>query len=359
MALSVEKVISPAGLLLYWLVFVLLCAAYFLGRIGNVFFPGTWGDRLIWIGAYWWGAVFYLGWLWGLTDTVVWLGKELNFMPAGFVATNLVTALIILAATASLLIYGTWRARTPIIRCYPITIDKFCSVDKLKIAVISDLHLGLLVGRQRLENLVGMVNSLNPNLILLPGDILDENVGAFLDNHMPDVLRRLQAPLGVYGCLGSHEYIWGKANKTIQALTDSGIVVLRDRWTLVADGFYLIGRDDRYKKLLTNQERLGLEELLAGCDQSRPLILLDHQPVELEESCAHHIDLFLAGHTHHGQLFPLSLLTKAAFRQDWGYYRQGAMQMIVSCGFGTWGPPIRIGTVPEIILIELSFRKDS
>ncbi len=354
-ASSLVSLFSSATFLVYWIVYAFLSSAYVLGRVGNVLFPSYVSDWLVKLGSYWLGCVFYLCLQWILVDTVAWLGRVTGLLDSSFRITTPVTALTIMIITGILVLYGMWRARTPRIKAYNIAIHKKSPLGALTIVMVSDLHLGLLVGRKRLEELVAVINRLQPDIVLLPGDILDENVGVFLDDDMADVLRRLQPRLGVFGCLGSHEYIWGRAEKAIHTLTQAGVRILRDEKVLLADSFYLIGRDDRYKEKLTDCLRKCLHDILVGCDLSRPLILMDHQPLDLAASQLHGIDLCLSGHTHHGQLFPLNLLIGAFFKIDWGYGRQGNFQIIVSSGFGTWGPPIRVGTTPEVVMIRVNF----
>lgn len=138
-------------------------------------------------------------------------------------------------------------------------------------------------------------------------------------------------------------------------LEGAGVNVLRDRWLKVAGSFYVIGRDESSKARFTGEKRLDLQDLLKGVDNSLPLILLDHVPSQLQEAQAQGIDLQLSGHTHRGQLFPNQFITSKIFEDDWGLLRKGNYQIIVSSGFGTWGPPIRVGNKPEIVDITMRF----
>jgi len=340
----------------YWTIFIFLTAAYFLGRGGTMVYASALSDWLIWLGAYWLAFYFYLLLLWGIVDGVMWIGHLSGIIPIEYGSNQPVIGWIIMILVSLLVVYGIWTANSPQLRYYNVTINKAAAVNSMHIIMVSDLHLGLLVGRRRLKKLVAAINQLEPDLILLPGDILDENIGVFLDDEMPAVLRQLQARLGVFGCLGSHEYIWGDSEKTVQELSKAGITLLRDQYVKIEDAFYLAGRDDYYREKLTDVPRKSLQDILQGCDQLLPIIIMDHQPVEVSAGEQQGVDLYLAGHTHHGQIFPLNLLTQVLFKLDWGYRRQGSFQMIVSSGFGTWGPPIRIGTESEFLSIKVAFK---
>jgi predicted MPP superfamily phosphohydrolase len=121
--------------------------------------------------------------------------------------------------------------------------------------------------------------------------------------------------------------------------------------------FYIIGREDRDKPRFSSRKRKNTEQLLTNLDKSKPLILLDHQPFEMDIKELMGIDLTLSGHTHHGQMWPLNYITKAIYEVSWGYKKKGNTHIYVSSGVGGWGPPVRIGNRPEIVLINLHFAK--
>lgn len=346
---------SPAITGLYWAVFAFLTAAYFLGRGGAMFYASALNDWLIWIGAYWLAFYFYLLLFWCAVDFSLWIGHLAGVIPLEITSNLPVVGWSIVLAVCLLVVYGIWVANSPQLRHYDIRIHKKTPVHSIHIIMISDLHLGLLVGRRRLENLVTAINRQKPDIVLLPGDILDENIGIFVDDNMPEILHRLRPKYGIFGCLGSHEYIWGDSEKTVQELSKANITLLRDQAVKIADSFYLAGRDDYYREKLTDSPRKPLKEILQDCDRALPIIVMDHQPVEVEAGEQQGIDLYMAGHTHHGQLFPLNFLTQAMFKIDWGYWHSGAFHMIVSSGFGTWGPPVRVGTQSEWVSINVQF----
>ena len=220
--------------------------------------------------------------------------------------------------------------------------------------MVSDIHLGTLIAKDAVNRLVGRINRLQPELILLAGDVVDEDLAPVIKENIGESLTRLQSKYGVYGITGNHEYIGG-AETAVRYLTDHGVHILQDSVVLIRDCFYLAGREDRDKPRFTGKGRKSLEEVLNGLSPSYPLILMDHQPFGLEKAAAMNIDLQLSGHTHHGQIWPLNYITKAIYTLSWGYKKIGNTHFYVSCGYGTWGPPVRLGNRPEIVLINIKF----
>lgn len=154
----------------------------------------------------------------------------------------------------------------------------------------------------------------------------------------------------------NHEYIGGNAEEAINYLGEAGVKVLRDSSQEIAGSFYIMGRDDRSGARYNGVQRQDLKTLMRGVDRALPIILMDHQPSQLEEPAGQGVDLQVSGHTHAGQLFPIRYITSRIFEKDWGLLRKNDFQLIVSSGYGTWGPPIRIGNTPEIVDIMIKFK---
>ena len=279
--------------------------------------------------------------------------------PGGAGRTGLLLFLVVAGSAVLTVAGGAVNAARPRVRELDVTIDKpAAGLGGLRVAVASDVHLGTIAGSSRLRALIDRLNALGPDLILLPGDIVDESVTAEEEEAMTEVFRRLRPRLGVFSVPGNHEY-YGDFESNISYLRKWGVSVLQDEAALVGGAFYVIGRRDP-TALRRGQARTPIGEIMrrAGVDSRLPLILLDHQPLHLEEAERAGIDLQLSGHTHAGQLFPMNIINKLIYEQNWGSLRKGRTQYYVSCGVGTWGPPVRTGSVPEIVLIRLSF-KDS
>ena len=218
------------------------------------------------------------------------------------------------------------------------------------IVQISDVHLGTVVGKERLIEIVNKVNALDPDLVLITGDLVDENVARLED--MVEPLSRIKSRRGVFAVTGNHEFYAG-VDEAVRFMEQAGVCVLRNRYVTIDSILNLVGVDD-----ITGERQFGiknppLEVITTGMDKSIPSILMNHTPVNLEEAEAAGIDLQLSGHTHKGQLFPLNFVTDAVYTVHSGYARLGRMQIYVSNGVGTWGPPIRLGAPPEIVQIRL------
>lgn len=343
----------------YWLVFWVLAFSYLGARFGQAFLPSWLSQKLTLAGAFWLAAMFYFILALALVDLVRALDRWLKFIPAGF-KTNQAAApgvgLLVLLLVIAVIAYGYWNARHPRVTRYDLTIPKQAgTISTLHAVMVSDVHLGTIIHNGQLTEMVEMIQKLHPDLVLFAGDIIDENVAVVAEKQMAENFRRLKSKYGVYAVLGNHEYIGGHAEEIIRYLESAGVQVMRDRYVKVGNAFYVVGRDDWSGQRFTGKSRLNLDDLMQGIDQALPVILLDHQPVNLTEPAQNGVDLQLSGHTHRGQLFPNHWITRRIYEIDWGYLRKGNLQVIVSSGYGTWGPPIRTGNSPEIVDIHIKF----
>lgn len=240
---------------------------------------------------------------------------------------------------------------------YNISIEKDGGNRKqLRIVAASDIHMGTIIAQRRVGKLVRLINEQKPDIVLLAGDIVDEDLGPVIRRNLGRKLEQIKAKDGVFAVTGNHEYIGG-AEAAIMYLKNHGITVLRDSVVLIDSSFYIAGRDDWGSVRMNRKKRKEISELLENTDKSRPVVLLDHQPFKLDKVVPENVDIQLSGHTHHGQLWPFNYLTNAIFELSSGYLRKGNTHFIVSNGYGTWGPPVRIGNRPEIIVIDVTFTK--
>lgn len=299
------------------------------------------------IGAYWLAIFEYELILFPLANISWFILKMLMDPMDATIIIGTITASLLLF----LLVFGTYNAYSPIIRTYKLTVEKKqAKRDTLRIAMASDMHFGTLSGKSHLNRLVTQINSLQPDLILLPGDIIDDDPIPFMKKKMGEQLKQLHAPLGIYGVLGNHEY-YGKMIPTfIKEMNRIGIHILMDEKITIDETIRLIGRKDK-----TDKDRLSIPALLENESNRLPIIMMDHQPDELEAAMNDGIDVILSGHTHRGQMAPNHLITRRVFELDWGYKQKKQLHAIVSSGFGFWGPPIRIGSRSEIVSIEIKF----
>ena len=216
--------------------------------------------------------------------------------------------------------------------------------DSLRIVMTSDWHLGYHNRRRELARWVDLINAERPDLILIAGDLIDHHIHPLLAEGMDQELRRLSAP--VYACLGNHEYLSGEP-RAEKFLRDAGVRLLRDSVAHVGP-IDVIGRDDR-----SNPGRRPLTSLMADVRPGAYTILLDHQPYHLEEAEAAGVDFELAGHTHHGQVWPGNWITDALYECAFGEHRRGRTRYYVSSGLGIWGAKFRIATRSEYVVATL------
>ena len=217
-----------------------------------------------------------------------------------------------------------------------------------RILLLSDVHLGYGTGKRALERHLDKIASLQPDLILIAGDLIDNSLKPVNHQQLDRLLARLSAPLGVYAVPGNHEYISGiEACEVFYAKTP--ITLLRDSVVVLDNGWQLIGRDDR-----SNRQRKPLSALMEQTCPDRPVILMDHQPYELARTDEAGVWLHVYGHTHNGQLWPLTLLIRRMYEQGHGYRKWPHSHAYVCSGTSLWGPPFRIGTRGEYVLLEVN-----
>lgn len=312
-----------------------------------------------WIGSFWLAAALYFFLFVLLIDILRFTNHFLHFFPNPdtqlYYYMKFYTFISIIAIVCISLIYGNLNARNAIIRNISINIDKKNEkYPELKIALVSDIHLGTMVYEKYLNRLTDSINAQNPDIVLFAGDIMDEELSPILRNDIGKPLRKLKPKLGIWAIAGNHEHI-GNFSKAINYIKTLGINVLIDTSVLIDNSFYLVGRNDKDSKRFGNGNRKTLRNITENLDKSLPIILMDHQPANLNEAIENEIDLQLSGHTHNGQFFPFNLITRKVFELSYGYLQKGKTHFYVSSGFGTWGPPVRIGSKPEIVFINIRF----
>jgi len=337
--------------------FVFLSISYIIARVLERLWLSAVSDVFTWIGSFWLAAFFYFLLIIIAIDIVRLVNLAIPIIPVSMKTLGFRQYLFwgSVSVVLILLLGGFINSINPRIKKLDITINKKVDgLKNLKIVFASDIHMGTLIGPRRTNSIVQKINAQNPDIILLGGDILDEDLAPVIWNNLGDSLKKLKAPLGVIGITGNHEFIGG-AGAAVKYLEDHGVTMIRDSVIVIDENFYIIGREDRDKRNFAGVKRKELEELSQGLDHNLPIIMLDHQPFELDRKQELGIDLTMSGHTHHGQMWPLNYLTKAIFEVSWGYKKKGNMHAYVSSGVGGWGPPVRIGNRPEIVVVNLSF----
>jgi predicted MPP superfamily phosphohydrolase len=343
----------------YIAVFLFISLAFIAGRLLERVWTSPLSDALILTGSFWLAAMLYFVLVLLCIDIMRLVNHFVTIFPS-FITANYTQAKQYAAYSATflvgiLILVGSINARSPRIKTLNLSVSK--KVDKVQsvnIVMVSDIHLGTIIGKHKFDKIVNTINSLNPDLVLFPGDIVDEDVTSIINDNVGESFKRIRSKYGIYACTGNHEYISG-VEEACSFLTKNGITVLRDSNVLVNNSFYLFGREDRMIRRVTNKSRKSLPELLATIDTNIPIIVMDHQPFDLEQTAKYKIDLQLSGHTHNGQIWPLNYIAEKIYEISWGYLKKSDTHFYVSCGVGTWGPPVRSGNRPEIVNIKLRF----
>lgn len=250
---------------------------------------------------------------------------------------------------------GHYNAVRPTVKSYDLSLQGDNVGRTVRIALVSDIHAGLMVNNHWLRRVVNTINETEPDVVLMAGDIVDGSVTHAQEERLSQVLAGLSAPLGVYAVLGNHEY-YTDTEEVVPAIESGGVNVLLDE-ALTIDGlFTLAGRKDIQAERF-GEGRKPLETILEGTADDLAVIVMDHTPVNLNEATEAGVALQVSGHTHRGQLFPFNVVTDMIFEQDWGFLRKKETLFYVSCGVGTWGPPIRSSSRPEVVLFNITFRR--
>lgn len=278
-----------------------------------------------------------------MTFLVLDIGRLVRLVPKAWLHDNGITSISILVLMVAVFVYGYFHYQHKERETVTLTTQKSLN-GKKKLVMVSDLHLGYHNRRAALERWVEMINAEQPDLVLVAGDIIDMSMRPLLEERMAEVFHQVKAP--IYACLGNHEYFSGEPAAQ-RFYEEAGIHLLRDT-AVVVDDLCIIGRDDR-----TNRHRKALTDIMRHADMSKYTILLDHQPYHLEEAEQESVDFQFSGHTHRGQIWPISWITDAVYECSFGPWQRGNTHYYVSSGLGLWGGKYRIGTQSEYVVVTI------
>ncbi len=277
------------------------------------------------------------------------LGRLVRLVPRSVLYANGWTAAVIALFVFGIFFYGNLhyynkvRVKLELPTTKPLLRD-------YKVVMMSDLHIGYHNTRRELARWVDMVNAEQPDFILIAGDIIDGSMRPVREERMAEEFRRLRAP--VYACLGNHEYYSGCPDAQ-QFYRDAGIHLLIDETAVIDSCITIIGRDDR-----TNMRRKSLHSFSPLTLHPSPFtIVLDHQPYNLDRAEQAGVDFQLSGHTHRGQVWPISWITDHVYECSWGSHQRGHTRYYISSGIGIWGGKFRIGTQSEFVVASLCSSK--
>ena len=269
---------------------------------------------------------------------------------------------------------GIYHAKHIKVTPYKITVDKSApDMDSLKIVLLADTHFGYNSGAVHAQEIVDKINEQNPDLVCIAGDIFDNEYDAVREpEKISEILRTIRSKYGVYACWGNHDlnepilagFTFKHKKEDSKQLKDprmkrflqnSNIQLLEDEAVLIDNSFYVVGRKDASLVEKIEEKRKTPAQLTQKLDKDKTIIVIDHQPKELQDIADAGVNLDLCGHTHDGQTFPGNFTVKFLWENPCGYLQKGSMHNIVTSGSGVWGPAMRVGTDSEICTINLTF----
>lgn len=280
----------------------------------------------------------------------------IGVLPRQWLYGNWLTVAAVAFCLVAVFVYGNLNYHRKVRQELIVTTDKPLT-NTQTLLIVSDLHLGYHNRGDEFRRWVELINDENPDAVLIVGDIIDRSLRPLQTDSVAAIFRKIKAP--VYACLGNHEFYAGIGDAE-QFYRDAGITLLRDEAVILNSGLLIVGRDDR-----TNKRRKKIEDIIGNfaqkgkneglpSDQSPFTILLDHQPYHLEEAEQAGIDYQFSGHTHHGQVWPISWITEKIYEKAFGEWQRGQTRYYVTSGLGIWGGKYRIGTRSEYVVLKIS-----
>lgn len=289
-----------------------------------------------------------------------------------FRSTFVITGFVCMALIILISIYGILHVGTIKVTPYEVTVNKKVKdMDSLKIVLLADTHFGYSINCRHAQKMVEKINAQDPDIVCIAGDIFDNDYDAISDPEgVCNALKSIKSRYGVYACWGNHDldepilagFTFGGKKKDQadprmeQLLRDANIHLLTDEAELIDDKFYVVGRNDSSRTHKLGGQRLSPAQLTKDLDLDKPVIFIDHQPKQLQETADAGADLDLCGHTHDGQIFPGNLFIHLFWENSFGYLKKDKMHNIVTSGVGVWGPDMRVGTNCEICPITVHFQ---
>ena len=289
-----------------------------------------------------------------------------------FRSTFVITGFVCMALIILISVYGILHVGTIKVTPYEVTVNKKVKdMDSLKIVLLADTHFGYSINCRHAQKMAEKINAQDPDIVCIAGDIFDNDYDAISDPEgVCNALKSIKSRYGVYACWGNHDldepilagFTFGGKKKDQadprmeQLLRDANIHLLTDEAELIDDKFYVVGRNDSSRTHKLGGQRLSPAQLTKDLDLDKPVIFIDHQPKELQETADAGADLDLCGHTHDGQIFPGNLFIHLFWENSFGYLKKDNMHNIVTSGVGVWGPDMRVGTNCEICPITVHFQ---
>ena len=322
-----------------WLEWLISCAA--LLPIAAFFLVNVYAVIIVWL-----HVIVFLA----VGDLIGFVIRKARKRPRGDLA-----GIISLSLVAVYLACGWFFAHHVFETHETFTTDKDLGAERLRVVAFADSHIGVTLDGEGFAEQMTRVNATRPDAVVVIGDFVDD------DTEKDDMLRAcealggLETKYGVYLVLGNHDrgyfrYRNFSGDELLAALNTAGVTVLRDEAALINGSFYIVGRRDR-----SERDRLSASELMRGLDETKYVIMLDHQPNDYAAEAEAGADLVLSGHTHGGHVFPGGLigLWTGANDRTYGSERRGNTDFYVTSGISGWGIPFKTGCISEFVVIDI------
>jgi predicted MPP superfamily phosphohydrolase len=347
---------------LYWLVFWLLAFSYIISALLRNFLSvnNLLTSIFTAVGAICLAVTCYLLILFPIVDLMKFMLKKTEYKGKvrNYLSRLYGNGISVFIVVFIIIGFGLWNAQHAVITNYNLTIDKKAGrIASLNIVMIADVHMGIGVREKGIDKMVASINELQPDIVFFCGDIMDESSTTKLKSYASNAFKNIKSKYGVYGITGNHEYMEKDLPETLYYLKKGNVKMLQDSTVKIDNSFYVVGRNDPAGIDTEKESIKPLNKILKDVNKELPVIVLNHRPTNLQEDQKEKVDMQLSGHTHKGQFFPNNFITKMVYEDDYGYLKKDNFNLIVTSGYGTWGPPIRIGTKAEIVNIKLKFNQ--
>lgn len=257
--------------------------------------------------------------------------------------------LSVVTLSVLIVVGGVINLNTIRVSRYEVSVPRKNSrLETLRVAFVADFHIHRNIPFSFVEQFVGKVEDLNPDLMLYGGDIVDDRNVHPEQDKLIDLFRQIEPRFGVFGVLGNHEFYRGHADGNF--FKQAGIVLLNDSLVQVGDDFIISGRLDEHFR-----DRKPVKEILGENLLKLPVLMIDHRPTSFDEVSQFPVDAHFSGHTHNGQLFPLNFILKGMYELAWGYKKKMNTHFFVTSGLRLWGPPVKTTGKSEIMVIDFKF----
>ncbi len=299
----------------------------------------TWLGSMFYYFSYTWLGLVFLAFCWCMLCLIAYRLLGWTHIPHAVWSGGSIAGLLLIFAMA---FWGGWSS--PQVKHIYLNDPAFPT---LKIALLSDSHLGMGVSLARFDKAMTRLEQQHPDMLLVLGDVFE--YGPHRDQYAAR-LKKTPFPLGTYGVLGNHEYYVGYGDSK-EFFKEAAITLLENTATTAPNGVQLAGLKDIQTAHVTPQQTADLLDTL---DPARPTILLSHTPKYAELAAAHHTNLMLSGHTHNGQLWPFIYLVKLQFPRAYGLFDVEGMKFYITSGMFYWGIPLRFLAPAEIPIIHIN-----